>query len=143
MPDDCRHEKEKREVFSSFYPEDVILAKKELAGTKNVGHLGADLKFEPSGQDFLSPCLAEADLMRRILPPRQFADWLGGFLPEVPRDGTTDWLPIAVVTDRRDGKLAHLDGLNISRAWMLEGIASGLPAEDPRRESTASYARRP
>ena len=99
-----------------------------------------NLAYEPSGQDFLSPCLAEADLMRRILPPRRFADWLGGFLPEVPRDGTTDWLPIAVVTDRRDGKLAHLDGLNISRAWMLEGIAGGLPAEDSRRASLIAAA---
>ena len=91
------------------------------------------ISWEPSGEDFLSPCLAEADLMRRILPPRQFASWLGRFLPQIPADGGASWLPIGVVTDRADGKLAHLDGLNLSRAWMLEGIASALPAADPRR----------
>ena len=91
------------------------------------------LAYEPSGQDFLSPCLAEADLMRRVLPPEEYTVWLGGFLPQVPLDGHSSWLPIGVVTDRADGKLAHLDGLNLSRAWMLDGIASALPFEDPRR----------
>ncbi len=90
------------------------------------------LTFEPSGQDFLSPCLAVADLARRFLSPARFAAWLGGFLPDLPLDGGADWLPVAVVTDPSDGKLAHLDGLNLSRAWMLEGIAAGLPVDDPR-----------
>lgn len=90
------------------------------------------LTYEPSGQDFLSPCIAEADLMRRILPPSQFAEWLLTFLPQIPTDGSSSWLPPAIVTDPSDGKLAHLDGLNLSRAWMLEGIASGLPPEDSR-----------
>lgn len=91
------------------------------------------LDYEPSGQDFLSPCLAEADLMRRVLPPREFAEWLDGFLPEIPVEGGAGWLPVGVVTDRSDGKLAHLDGLNLSRAWMLEGIMAGLPENDRRR----------
>jgi hypothetical protein len=91
------------------------------------------LGYEPSGEDFLSPCLGEADLMRRVLAPQAFATWLGGFLPGVPRGGGAGWLPPGVVTDRSDPKLAHLDGLNLSRAWMLLGIASGLPAADPRR----------
>jgi hypothetical protein len=90
------------------------------------------MAYEPSGQDFLSPCLAEADLMRRVLPPAEFAAWLGAFLPRLPRDGGATWLPPAVVTDPTDGKLAHMDGLNLSRAWMLEGIAAGLPPSDPR-----------
>jgi hypothetical protein len=90
------------------------------------------LAYEPSGEDFLSPCLAEADLARRILPPDAFAVWLGAFLPGIPRDGRGDWLAPGVVTDPTDPKLAHLDGLNLSRAWMLEGIAAGLPAGDPR-----------
>ena len=90
------------------------------------------MAYEPSGQDFLSPCLAEADLMRRVLPQTEFTAWLTGFLPRVPRDGSTRWLEPAVVTDPTDGKLAHLDGLNLSRAWMLEGIAAGLPSADPR-----------
>lgn len=101
---------------------------------------GCPLAYEPSGQDFLSPCLAEADLLRRVLPPARFAAWLGGFLPELPLDGDGAWLPPARVTDRADGKLAHLDGLNLSRAWMLEGIASGLPDADPRRAGLRAAA---
>ena len=91
------------------------------------------LAYEPSGQDFLSPCLAEADLMRRLLAPPAFAGWLLGFLPQVPGDGGADWLPVGTVTDPSDGKLAHLDGLNLSRAWMLDGILSDLPPKDARR----------
>jgi len=92
----------------------------------------APLSYEPSGEDFLSPCLAEADLVRRILAPAEYAAWLESFLPVIPRDGAGDWLDPGVVTDPADGKLVHLDGLNLSRAWMLEGIASGLPASDSR-----------
>jgi len=98
------------------------------------------LAYEPGGQDFLSPCLAEADLMRRLMNAEDYAHWLTGFLPSIPEDGGSDWLAIAVVTDPTDGKLAHLDGLNISRAWMLEGMASGLPAEDPRKKALSSSA---
>ena len=87
----------------------------------------APVAFEPSGEDFLSPCLAEADLMRRVYPPRQFADWLSGFLPEF------GGLEPVTSPDPSDGKLAHLDGLNLSRAWMLRGIAQGLPEDDARR----------
>jgi hypothetical protein len=96
---------------------------------------GWSLRFEPSGQDFLSPGLAEADVLRRVLAPAEFAAWLAAFLPEIPSDGSDAYLPVAVPADRRDGKLAHLDGLNLSRAWMLEGILAGLPHEDPRRPS--------
>lgn len=98
------------------------------------------LSYEPSGQDFLSPCIAEADLMRRVLAPAEFATWLTGFMPKLPTTATADWLPVGVVTDKTDGKLAHLDGLNLSRAWMLEGIASGLPAGDARRRSLTAAA---
>jgi hypothetical protein len=90
------------------------------------------MAYEPSGQDFLSPCLSEADLMRRVLDAQAYATWLTGFLPGIPRDGKATWLAPGVVTDRADPKLAHLDGLNLSRAWMLQGIASGLPAGDKR-----------
>lgn len=102
---------------------------------------GANLAFEPSGHDFLSPAIAEADVMRRILSPVEFAAWLGAFLPGLPVDGSTDWMPVAVVTDRSDGHLVHLDGLNLSRAWMLEGIAQGLPAGDPRVPGIRSVAK--
>ena len=90
------------------------------------------LSYEPSGQDFLSPCLAEADFMRRVLEPEAYARWLADFLPQIPPKSATAWLQPGVVTDRADPKLAHVDGLNLSRAWMLEGIARGLKAGDKR-----------
>lgn len=98
------------------------------------------IAYEPSGQDFLSPCIAEADLVRRVLPKDRYARWLSDFLPGLPRDGSGAWLAPGIVTDPTDGKLAHLDGLNLSRAWMLEGIASGLPAGDPRLRSLRAAA---
>lgn len=101
---------------------------------------GCPLAYEPGGQDFLSPCLAEADLMRRIMKPEEYATWLTQFMPGIPEDGRDDWLSIGVVTDPTDGKLAHLDGLNISRAWMLEGMASGLPAGDSRTNALLGAA---
>jgi len=104
------------------------------------------LAYEPSGEDFLSPCLAEADFMRRVLDPPAFARWLTGFLPQIPRAAAAGgssgaWLSPGVVTDRSDPKLAHIDGLNLSRAWMLEGIAHGLPAQDARIPALAAAAR--
>lgn len=104
----------------------------EQCKTFYLGDRGAPLAFEPSGHDFLSPCLGEADLMRRILPPGELATWLSAFLPDLPREAGAPFLAPAITTDRADGKLAHLDGLNLSRAWMLEGIVHGLPAGDPR-----------
>jgi hypothetical protein len=105
-----------------------------------LGDRACPLAYEPSGEDFLSPCLAEADLMRRVLPAPEFARWLGTFLPTIPRRADAGWLAPGVVTDRRDPKLAHLDGLNLSRAWMLRGIERGLPARDPRRAALAAAA---
>ena len=102
------------------------------------------LAYEPSGHDFLSPCIAEADLMRRVMAPDVFAVWLRGFLPGIPEDERAEWFTPATVTDPSDPKLAHLDGLNLSRAWMLEGIAAGLPPDDPRgaaiRASATAHA---
>jgi hypothetical protein len=96
------------------------------------GDTNCPLAYEPSGEDFLSPCLAEADLMRRILPAREYGEWLRRFLPVIPASSKKPWLAPAEVTDRSDPKLAHLDGLNLSRSWMLLGIASGLPRGDRR-----------
>jgi hypothetical protein len=90
------------------------------------------IDYEPSGEDFLSPCLAEADFMRRVLDRPAFGRWLSGFLPGLSEKPDSAWLSPAVVTDRADPKLAHIDGLNLSRAWMLEGIAHGLEAGDRR-----------
>ncbi len=105
------------------------------------------LAYEPSGEDFLSPCLGEADLMRRVLPSEQFARWLRTFLPQISQ-ATKDilWLTPVVSPDPSDPKLAHLDGLNLSRAWMLEGIAAGLPKSDKRlpaiRAAAAAHSRK-
>ncbi|MGB6604836.1 MAG: DUF2891 domain-containing protein, partial [Steroidobacteraceae bacterium] len=105
------------------------------------------LAYEPSGEDFLSPCLAEADFMRRVLPAPVFARWLTDFLPQIPAHAAAArapgaWLSPGVVTDRADPKLAHIDGLNLSRAWMLEGIAHGLPSHDPRIPALLATAAR-
>lgn len=93
------------------------------------------LAYEPSGEDFLSPCLAEADVMRRILPPKEFERWFAAFLPRLEMEPT-------VVTDVTDGKMWHLAGLNLSRAWMLAGIVSKLPEDDARRTSLGALASR-
>lgn len=93
------------------------------------------IAYEPSGEDFLSPCLAEADVVRRILPRAEFATWFSAFLPHVDLEPTR-------VADVTDGKLYHLAGLNLSRAWMLEGIASALPAGDARTRSLTALSGR-
>jgi hypothetical protein len=98
------------------------------------------LSYEPSGEDFLSPCLAEADFMRRALAAPDFARWLSEFLPGIPRNSAARWLEPGVVTDRSDPKLAHIDGLNLSRAWMLEGIAHALGPHDPRTPALRAAA---
>ena len=83
------------------------------------------LSWEPGGTDFLSPCLEEADLMRRILPEEDYREWLEQFLPQLKNKDFT--LEPGRVGDRTDGKLVHLDGVNFSRAWCLYGIAETLP----------------
>jgi DUF2891 family protein len=98
------------------------------------------LAYEPSGEDFLSPCLAEADVMRRVLTQAEFANWLKEFLPQIPTSASANWLSVTVSPDPSDPKLAHLDGLNLSRAWMLEGLLSALPADDPRRPALSAAA---
>ena len=114
-------------------------AKKFFLADKN-----CPLNYEPSGEDFLSPCLGEADAMRRVLPQKEFANWLKNFMPQIPvgREGSdnADWLKVAISPDPSDPKLAHLDGLNLSRAWMLEGIVSALAEDDPRRVALQAAA---
>jgi hypothetical protein len=99
----------------------------------------APAAWEPSGDDFLSPSLTEADLMRRVLGPDAFSAWLHGFFPRGLPDALVQ---PAIVSDRSDGKLAHLDGLNLSRAWCLRALAAALPPGDSLRDAfTASAAR--
>ena len=95
-----------------------------------LGDKSCPLAYEPSGEDFLSPCISEADLMRRVFPANEFANWLTAFLPQISASKNGDWLQPVVSPDPSDPKLAHLDGLNLSRAWMLQGIAAGLPQND-------------
>ncbi|WOD43124.1 DUF2891 domain-containing protein [Hwangdonia lutea] len=86
---------------------------------------GCPITWEPSGFDFLSPCLEEAALMKRVLETEEFKVWLNAFLPQLKDKNFT--LETGVVSDRTDGKLVHLDGVNFSRAWSLNKISEGLP----------------
>ena len=92
----------------------------------------APARWEPSGVDFLSPVLMEAELMRRVLDPSGFAAWLDAFLPSFLDGRPATLFTPAQVTDRSDPQLVHLDGLNLSRAWCLRGIAAALAAGDRR-----------
>jgi hypothetical protein len=100
-------------------------------------------RFEPSGEDFFSQSLNEADLMRRILPSDTFARWLQQFVPNLVEDPECNLLKPVAVSDVTDGKLVHLAGLNLSRAWCLKGIAKSLPEGAPGvarfRESAALH----
>jgi Protein of unknown function (DUF2891) len=98
------------------------------------------IAYEPSGEDFLSPGLAEADAMRRVLAPTAFSDWLSNFLPQLGATGNAVWLNPVTSPDPSDPKCSHLNGLNLSRAWMLKGIAAGLPPDDFRIPSLLTCA---
>jgi hypothetical protein len=104
---------------------------------------GADFDaqaWEPSGEDFLSPALVEAACMARLLPRAEFAAWFDRFLPRlVAREPATLFTP-ARVSDRTDGRIVHLDGLNLSRAWCWRALAAALPAEDARRAAMEAAA---
>jgi hypothetical protein len=107
----------------------------ERALSYYAGDRDAPVGWEPGGEDFFSPALLEADLMRRVLPAERFAPWLHAFLPRLGPLATP-----AIVSDRRDPKLAHLDGLQLSRAWCMRAIAAALPAADPLRAPLADAA---
>jgi hypothetical protein len=98
--------------------------------------------WEPGGEDFFSAALMEADLMRRVLPSRAYRLWLRRFLPMLWQSKPMSLLEPAVVTDRSDPKLVHLDGLNLSRAWTMRSIAGALPMNDAARRRLAAAADR-
>jgi hypothetical protein len=106
------------------------------ARTYYAADVDAAAVWEPSGEDFLSPCLVEADLMRRVLAPARFAAWLHAFLPRLP----VNLAEPAIVSDRSDGKLAHLDGLNLSRAWCMRAIAAALSSHDLMTDALVTAA---
>jgi hypothetical protein len=89
--------------------------------------------WEPNGEDFLSATLMEAEVMRRVMPRDAYRMWLAGFLPKLALRKPASLFAPARVSDRSDGKIAHLDGLNLSRAWCFRGIASALAEDDPAR----------
>ncbi len=97
------------------------------------GDAGCPASWEPDGDDFFSPSLMEADLMRRVMGKEEFSAWLDNFLPGLAAGVPESLFRPAEVSDRTDPKIVHLDGLNISRAWCMLGIASRLPDGDPRR----------
>jgi hypothetical protein len=102
----------------------------------------APAAWEPDGHDFFSPSLMEADLMRRVLPADEFAPWLKGFLPDLAKGEPKSLFEPVRPSDRSDGQIVHLDGLNLSRAWCMRGLAAALPKSDPAREVLARAAAR-
>lgn len=104
--------------------------------------IGCPADWEPGGEDFFSPCLMEADLMRRVLEPKVFKNWLQRFLPNLTDGKPKTLLDPATVADRTDPKIVHLDGLNLSRAWCMKGIAISLPQNDLVRKILDESAQR-
>jgi len=87
---------------------------------------------EPGGDDFLSPTLIEVECMRRLLPSAEFGNWLDAFLPRLAQRQPAALFAVPEVSDRSDGKIAHLDGLTLTRAWCFRALSSALPPADPR-----------
>ena len=114
-----------------------------LVKARALDYFGKDrngpLAWEPGGEDFISPCLEEAALMAKLLPPREFRHWAEGFLPALLRTGS---LAPAIVSDRTDPRIVHLDGLNLSRARCLHLLAAGLGPRDRRGAALERAARR-
>lgn len=108
-----------------------------LLGETAMRWYGADQNCEawgePSGDDFLSSCLIEAECMRRLMPPEHFAPWFSRFLPHLADRQPGILFQPPTVSDRSDGKIAHLDGLSLSRAWCWRSLASALPQDDHKR----------
>lgn len=105
--------------------EDLQNAIKARASFFYMNDKGCPMTWEPSGSDFLSPCLEEAALMKRLLILEDYRVWLNDFLPQLKDKNFA--LEVGIVSDRTDGQLVHLDGVNFSRAWSLNKIAEGLP----------------
>jgi hypothetical protein len=97
--------------------------------------------WEPGGDDFLSPALMEAECMRRVLSATAFNSWLDAFLPRLSGGEPRTLFEPATVSDRTDGKIAHLDGLSLSRAWCWRSLGSSWGADDPRRQIALEAAR--
>lgn len=106
--------------------DDLKIAIESKAKDFYINDVNCPLSWEPSGYDFLSPCFEEIDLMRRVLNENEFNKWIDKFASQLKE--LTFELNVGEVSDRTDGKLVHLDGLNFSRAWVLYGLANQYPA---------------
>jgi hypothetical protein len=114
---------------------DLYAALTEAAGRWFANDKDFPAQFEPSGADFLSPALTEAELMIAIITPDAYANWLQGFLPRLDKGEPNTLFTPAIISDPSDGQIAHLHGLNLSRAWCWQRIADSLPAKDPRQRT--------
>jgi hypothetical protein len=114
----------------------------ERSLTYFVADKDAPLSWEPGGEDFFSPSLMEADLMRKILGPVKFRTWFHRFAQTLKGGSAKNILDPAVVSDRTDPKIVHLDGLNLSRAWCMFGIASSLTANDSLKSILLTSAKK-
>ena len=119
---------------------------KELVTERSRTYFAKDVdyaaRWEPGGEDFFSPALMEADLLRRVMGANEFRLWLRRFLPGLALGKPKSLLEPAIVTDRSDPKLVHLDGLNLSRAWCMRGVAQVLSRRDPARGVLLGSAQR-
>lgn len=118
--------------------EKLIIARANHYYLKDVNY---PTHYEPSGNDFFSPGFNEADLMRRVLSREEFSGWLDTFLPQLRNGQMGPMLVPVEVSDVTDGHLVHLAGLDLSRAWTMAGIATALPASDPRKAMLQDSAR--
>ena len=114
--------------------EELQLLLEDRAETYFLTDMDCPASYEPGGADFLSPCLEEANLMARVLTPKDFLLWIDHFLPDLSKSEPITLLEAAEVSDREDPQIVHLDGLNLSRAWCMRRIVSVLPADDSRRK---------
>jgi hypothetical protein len=119
--------------YARARPRPKLVAAIEAAARRfYLGDRRCPAAYEPSGEDFISPCLAEADLMRRVLEPRELASWLDGFFPALDGPGFATLRRPPEVRDLKDPRIGHLIGLSLQRAWCFAGLAKALP-KDPRR----------
>ncbi len=126
-----------RTVGDTRLEQTLVSSARELYGKDQ----DCPLAYEPSGEDFISPCLVEADLMRRVLDQASFRTWLNSFLPPVGSTRLAPLLKPVEVRDRRDPRIGHLIGLGFQRAWSLRGIAASLPPNDARVDLYRKLAR--
>jgi hypothetical protein len=124
-------------TFGNQKLESLLVERSRTYYGRDVNYPGA---WEPGGEDFFSPAFMEADLMRRVMSRAEFTNWFRRFLPGIARNQPRELLQPAIVTDRTDPKLVHLDGLNLSRAWCMRSIAAALPTSDPARRILARSA---